>query len=560
MFDVLACMKAEHDLRLVLLAGMVFCRLAGGDRPHQAGVELFRAAPDRRRAAIGGGVGLMHYVGMSAVLSPGRIEWSTELVVASLAWSLCLSSAAMWVTRRGATIRHLLSLALFLALAICGPNFTAVAAAHLAADPSRASGGLAYSSGATALGAAGATAAVLALALIGALTERRLARQAEAFGAEIGEIKEQAARESQITAARLRDAIDAIPEGLALFDAEDRYLFWNKRYAEIYDIGAQLRKGLKFEDAVRSIFARGVYHSDEANDEALVQGRLARQSVVEREMADGRWIQVAERRTSEGGTVAVHVDITELKRREASFRLLLESNPIPILVYDTRSLRMLTVNDAATKHYKYSRAQFLRMSLLDICEENDRIALIETLSVPDEIADLRAPSRHVKADGEKIDVVVYSRPLHYEGQEARIAAVFDVTECKKREDRIVYLAHHDILTGLPNRASFGDRLSGAIAEADAKRATIAILCLDLDRFKEVNDVFGHAIGDKLLRAVSEKLVAAGEGAQIARVGGDEFTVIVAGESLQERASDTAGRLRKAAAEPFEIAEYGSPLH
>ena len=101
-------------------------------------------------------------------------------------------------------------------------------------------------------------------------------------------------------------------------------------------------------------------------------------------------------------------------------------------------------------------------------------------------------ARHIKGDGETIEVVIYSRPLKYEGRDARIVAAFDITERKKVEDRIVYLAHHDILTGLPNRAAFGERLSDAIVEADAKQSAVAVLCLDLDRFKEVNDVFGQS--------------------------------------------------------------------
>ncbi len=523
------------------------------------GVAATGAAPWRKLAGgsiIASGVGLMHYHGMAALQLPGRIEWSPAFVVASLVWGFCLSVAAVWVAGRRPTTGHLLSAALLLTLAIAGLHFTAMTAVHIVADPARVSGGLAYSSGALALGVAGATAAVLALGLMGAVTERRLALQAEVFDAEIGEVKELAARELQAMASRLRDAIDAIPEGLALFDGEDRYLLWNKRYAEIYDMGVDLRQGLKFEDAVRSLVASGLYHESEGNDEAWVQARLARhrasESVAEQQMADGRWVQISERRTSEGGTVGVHVDITELKRREASFQLLLQNNPIPILVYDVKSLGMLAVNDAAIEHYQYPREKFLALSMIDLCPEPDRAKLIEVIKAAEDSGRCQAACRHAKADGEIIDVVSYSRPLRYEGHDARIAAVFDVTERKKIEDRIAHLAHHDTLTGLPNRAGFGERLSAAITEADEKREMVALMCIDLDRFKAVNDVFGHIVGDKLLRRVSEKLSDAVEGALIARVGGDEFTVILSGGSLRQRAAEAAGKLRRAVAEPFEI--------
>ena len=623
MFSVLTCLTVQHDLRLVLLAGVV-CFVAcvaaiglfgqascfGGSRriawlatagvaggcgvwaTHFIAILAYRpgvpvtfdalltslslllsiialalgfgvAALGRSRwrllasgVVIGGGVGLMHFVGMWALLLPGRIEWSTEIVLASLIWGCGLACAAISIASRAATTRHLLGSALLLTFAIAGLHFIAMAAVRIVADPARQIDVLAYSSGAMAFGVASATIAVLALGLLGALTDRRVTRQAAAFDAEIGEIKALAANDAQTILDRLRDAIDALPEGLALFDAEDRYVLWNGRYAEIYELGDDLRQGGRFEDTVRSILARGLYHRVGRDDEAWLQSRLARhrarESVVEQQMSDGRWIQIAERRTSEGGTVAVHVDITELKRREASFQLLLENNPIPIWVYDTETLGMLAVNDAAVEHYKYSREQFLSMTMLDIRPEEDRAKFIEVVKERDDAAHRGMTWRHIKADGEIIEVAIYSRPLQYEGRDARIVAVFDITERKKIEDRIVYLAHHDVLTGLPNRAAFAERLAAAIAEADAKGSLVGVLCLDLDRFKEVNDVFGHSVGDELLRRVADKLRAAAADAEIARVGGDEFTVVVSGGALLERVADTAERLRLAVADPFEI--------
>ncbi len=130
--------------------------------------------------------------------------------------------------------------------------------------------------------------------------------------------------------------------------------------------------------------------------------------------------------------------------------------------------------------------------------------------------------------------------------------VIDITDRKKSEEKIGYLALHDTLTGLPNRAAFNERLAASIAKADKTGTSVAVLCLDLDRFKEVNDVFGHAVGDELLRRVTQRFRAVGDGAQIARVGGDEFTCIVSGKSLPARASDLAERLHGAGAAIFDI--------
>jgi len=130
--------------------------------------------------------------------------------------------------------------------------------------------------------------------------------------------------------------------------------------------------------------------------------------------------------------------------------------------------------------------------------------------------------------------------------------VFDITDRKLAEQRIGYLAHHDVLTGLPNRLAFNERLAAAIRNADETRTVVAVLCLDLDRFKEVNDVYGHVVGDELLRQVADRFRAVAEESEIARVGGDEFTAIVSGRSLATRATETAERLRGTVAKPFKI--------
>jgi diguanylate cyclase (GGDEF)-like protein len=128
----------------------------------------------------------------------------------------------------------------------------------------------------------------------------------------------------------------------------------------------------------------------------------------------------------------------------------------------------------------------------------------------------------------------------------------DITERKQAEAQIAHMAHHDALTDLPNRVAFSEHLAKQMRDVAVSGETFAILCLDLDHFKEVNDVFGHSVGDSLLQAVSARLKKVGEGAFLARFGGDEFTFATACGPQPQTALALADRLHSAFLEEFYI--------
>ncbi len=133
--------------------------------------------------------------------------------------------------------------------------------------------------------------------------------------------------------------------------------------------------------------------------------------------------------------------------------------------------------------------------------------------------------RHL--DGVMTPVELILRPIVFAGRPHHVVAVRDLQSRKEAEQHIRYLAHHNSLTSLPNRSHFNARLDQELALADGN--SLAVLCLDLDRFKEVNDLFGHAAGDAVLQAVAARVQAVLSGRQMmARLGGDEFAVLMPG--------------------------------
>ena len=375
------------------------------------------------------------------------------------------------------------------------------------------------------------------------ITERHLFERALAQSKANAERAELAARSAHT---RLIEALDVVPEGLAILDADDRYVLWNKRYAELYtDSVDAIAPGMSFEEVLRFGLARGQYPEAEGCEEEWLRERLGRHSqphcAHEQRLSGDRWIRIEERRTADGGSIGIRVDITDLKRREASFRLLFEENPLPMWVVDINTFELLAVNAATCRHYGYSREQLLTMTVEDLRIPEERQVLHDEFRQNRGTQTGQETRRHVTADGRVIEVAIEARPLRYDGRDAAVAVAFDMTDRKRAEQRILHMARHDVLTDLPNRSA----LETHFVEILARGTSFAVLCIDLDRFKQINDLFGHSMGDAALREVSRRLVAAAQGAFIARVGGDEFVAVTDQAPLPAGAELLATRLRDA---------------
>jgi diguanylate cyclase (GGDEF)-like protein/PAS domain S-box-containing protein len=183
---------------------------------------------------------------------------------------------------------------------------------------------------------------------------------------------------------------------------------------------------------------------------------------------------------------------------------------------------IVTVNDSFA-HLAGAQPAELTGAALETClpDNASRTKLLTSSNQPIELA------LHHR-DGSTIPVEMIRRPIDYAGQPHHVIAVRDLRARRKSEQHIRYLAHHDALTSLPNRNRFNSAIAREI-DALAGNSKLAVLCLDLDRFKEINDLFGHAAGDKVLQTVATRISALlDEGQIMARLGGDEFAILLPG--------------------------------
>jgi diguanylate cyclase (GGDEF)-like protein len=382
-----------------------------------------------------------------------------------------------------------------------------------------------------------------------------------------------AERQVQEANAYLRDVIEALPAGLILYDHEDRYILCNGRFDAMYPKTADLRvAGMRFEDILRVGLARGVYAEAEGRGEAWLAERVAahRQParVYEQRHANGRWLRIEDSRTSNGGHIGIRIDITELKRREEQLRLenikldaALQNMSQGLVMFD-RDSRLIVCNQRYAELYRLppemTRVGVSQKDMLGhliaagLLADQGSVQFIKARTVE---GAPHAPAETVLmlADGRSLLVAV--RPLANGGW---ISTHEDITARREAEAQIAHMAHHDALTGLPNRTLLRERLDAALVHAE-RGQRIAVLYLDLDHFKSINDTLGHGIGDELLKEVSARLCACvRETDTIARLGGDEFAVIQTEIVSPSDVAGLAARIRDALAMPYDLDGHQVP--
>jgi diguanylate cyclase (GGDEF)-like protein/PAS domain S-box-containing protein len=210
------------------------------------------------------------------------------------------------------------------------------------------------------------------------------------------------------------------------------------------------------------------------------------------------------------------------------------------------------VSAAFEDMFGYAPHEVIGKPMIDLVYADDRE---RTLGIAESVVDghmlPRFENRWVRKDGKVVNVLWSAR--WSEEHQVRIAVAHDITERKEMEAQLLYAAGHDDLTDLPNRTLLLDRLQASLTLAEREQAGLSVLFIDIDGFKDINDGYGHAVGDLLLQQIAKRLGACVRKSDtVGRLGGDEFLIILNKVNNTESATLVAEKIRAMLAEAFVI--------
>jgi diguanylate cyclase (GGDEF)-like protein len=377
----------------------------------------------------------------------------------------------------------------------------------------------------------------------------------------------------------LQEAIDHLSLGVIIFDGKREVVFCNKRYMEIYRLSAeQVKPGTPTSELIRhrlnlglKVLSKPDEYIRERVGDAVVAGTTMQ------EFTDGRVIADTVHPMPGGGGIATHEDITA--REEMSARLKMQNElgrqqeqslKVRNLQFDTAinnmsqglcffdaSHRLIVCNDRYIDMYDLPHGRVgpgtPLAEIVDMRFEAGSFPEMtrdEYLKWRNKVAISHEPTDSIVELGNGKTFKIRHRPMPDGGW---VATHEDITEQRRSEVKIEYMAHHDALTDLANRVLLNERLEQALGQRIHREEMVAVHHLDLDQFKAVNDTFGHPAGDKLLKIVADRLrTLVRETDTIARMGGDEFVVVQAPIADPAEATSLAQRIIASMSEPFDL--------
>ncbi|WAC46914.1 EAL domain-containing protein [Asticcacaulis sp. SL142] len=512
-----------YDLNLTILSLVMAIIVTG------AGIALavtadFKGAQASGGALVGAGIGCMHYMGMTAMQMPGYISWQLDLVLASIVLGMAFGAVALMVAARAKTWKSITAATGLLVLAIVSHHFTAMGGVVITPDPARVIGGLILKPDSMSLAIAVAAVSVLAVCLSAVVMGRRL---------------DAAVAESERT-------FKILVEGVTDFAI---YMLDEHGHINNWNAGAQKIKGFSASEVVGKHFS--CFYPQDRRESGAPEHALATA------LASGRYEEEGLRLRKGGETFWAHVTITPVRddnntllgfakiTRDVTARktdhehlLNLSGNLDMALTHMSQGLclfdkneRLVLSNQRFTEMFNLPpEAVFEGVSFRQLIEQG---LTARDGVIPDKTTVREAYAKHkallytagggtlvVDASQNTVIAMIY-RPMPHGGW---VATYTDITAQRRDEARIAHMARHDGLTGMPNREHFTDYLDQELAWARRHNAKLAVIAIDLDRFKEINDTRGHAAGDEVLKIMSARMQGVLQGDEfVARFGGDEFS-------------------------------------
>ncbi len=352
--------------------------------------------------------------------------------------------------------------------------------------------------------------------------------------------------------ALLADALQSSREGIVVVDAQGRIVVANAQAAQFFGgLGAEVEAGTAMMPA--------------PGEAPTTEYAAVLAETGKHHLSDGRWLRVSRSPIQGGGFVAVCSDVTQLMEQdqrltETNRRLdaALDNMSQGLCLYDANH-RLMVVNRRYGEIYGLPPGAVAPgMTALQVLARN-----IETGTMRGRrLEDLVRETRDAFGQG-------FEHTLFQTTETGRIIAIMgratgdggfvatyeDVTERRQAEERIAFLAHHDVLTGLPNRLKFAEQIEGAIAQAGRDNG-FALLSIDIDGFRPINDTLGRVVGDEVLQAVANRLSACVREVDcVARLGADEFAVIQRGVERAEDVAVLAKRIGEVISAPYTLSSH-----